>query len=131
MPVSSEPLIELPLVVRGQAADSEIQQQPLVPSVAAQHDKNSLWHDFGRISHLAVPMALSYTFSWAVFALGPLVSHLKDDSQKREAATALMQVTTNTVIFIAISPLFAVSIITSKYVGKLEAAQKRNVGREI
>ena len=126
MPVSSEPLIELPLVVRGQAADSEIQQQPLVPSVAAQHDKNSLWHDFKNISHLAVPMALSYTFSWSVFALGPLVSHLKNDSEKREAATALMQVMMNTDIFIAISPLFAVSIIASKKVGKLERAQKSN-----
>jgi len=79
---------------------------------------------FKRIAELAIPMVLSYTFSFAIVAIGMLASRLNQDAAHM-AATTLIMTTTNTLTVIALSPLFAMSIVASHLIGKLRH-QKEN-----
>lgn len=76
---------------------------------------------FFKISSLAFPMALSYTFSFAIVAFGLIGNSLFHDSDHTAAITLIMT-STNTLTIMALSPLFSMSIIASHLIGSLKNA---------
>lgn len=84
-----------------------------------------------KISWLAMPMALSYTFSFSIVALGIMAGRIKseEDNQDYIGAAALCATIVNTVLVMAFSGLYSVSILTSKNRGKLKELQD-NAGEQ-
>jgi MATE family multidrug resistance protein len=72
-----------------------------------------------RISKLALPMAASYTLSIEISALGFFLNHLHAD-EEHAASVTLITSMINSLDIIAISPLFAMSIIVGKHWGSLQ-----------
>jgi MATE family multidrug resistance protein len=73
---------------------------------------------FKKITGLAIPIALSYTFSFSVVIIGLLANPLYTDAQTSAAMTLVMS-SINSLTIIFISPLFALSIIASRLQGSL------------
>ncbi len=71
---------------------------------------------FKDISHLAIPMALSFTFSFEVFLSVILLERLSENEDEVAAAT-LVSTYVNAVAVFFISPLFAVAIYLSHKLG--------------
>ena len=82
----------------------------------------SFGHCFKLITSLAIPMALSYTFSLTIVAIGILGGLLYHDAEHAAAITLIMT-SVNTLIIIGFSPLFAISILVSNFVGGLTLAK--------
>lgn len=83
----------------------------------ASESPTSFCDVFKKISALAIPMGLSFTFSFEVF-LAIILLQLLSESEEDTAATTLVSTWMNTVCAIFMSPLFAVAIDLS---GKLGA----------
>lgn len=79
----------------------------------------SLWSGFKKITGLAIPIALSYTFSFSVVAIG-LLAHGLYRSSEGAAAMTLVMTSVNSLTIIFISPLFALSIVASKLQGSIK-----------
>src|SRR3990167_10052490 len=93
------------------------------PPVSTRYNRPSFLSDFLNLLMLAIPMWWSYTFSFEVFSLGIVGNRLDENNEKHTAAIASSQTTMNTVLFIALSPLFAMSMYASKKVGDLRKLQ--------
>lgn len=78
-----------------------------------------------RVLNLALPMALSYTFSIEMWLMVLFLSRLNAD-KKDTASITLITTMINALVVIGISPLFAMSIIAGKKSGELKNAQDRN-----
>lgn len=91
---------------------------------------------FKRISSIAIPMGLSFTFSFEVF-LAVLLLQLLSESEEDTAAASLVSTMMSFVSTLAMSPLFAASIDLTKKLGewreerKTESAQEEIARRSI
>ncbi len=72
---------------------------------------------FKKMSKIAIPMGLSFTFSFEVFLAVLLLQYLSE-SEEDTAAASLVSTTMNFVSTLAISPLFAASIDLTKKLGE-------------
>src|SRR3990167_2183139 len=129
MPELTQPLIELPSVEGKEGAIAPSGQIVLLPR-ALVSDKGSFCQDFVRISNLALPMGLSYTLSFAIAGLPALINHLNGNSEERTAATTSIQTMMNSVLFIAQSPTFAMSLMVSNKIGDLKDSERRGASEE-
>ncbi len=77
---------------------------------------------FKLIAGLGIPMALSYTFSVTIVAIGLLGGSLYHDAV-HVAAITLIMTSINTLMIIGFSPLFAMSIMVSNLVGSLRVVR--------
>lgn len=107
---------------------------------ARQQEDLRFCHSFALISKLAWPTMLSYTFSFEVFAIGLLVGFINEsndtntsnidgvmnlanssaNSAVNAAADTLIMTMLNSVAIVTASLLFAISIATTRDLGKLE-----------
>jgi len=78
---------------------------------------------FKRMSYIAVPMGLSFTFSFEVFFSVLFLQRLSESDDDTAAAT-LVSIWMNTVGVLFLSPLFAVSIDLSHKMGMWQEAKK-------
>jgi MATE family multidrug resistance protein len=89
-----------------------------------QHEGSFTDH-FKIISKRALPMAASYTFSIEMFALGFYLNHLHPD-EEHAASVILTTNMINSLDVVAISPLFAMSIIVGQHWGALQMIVTEN-----
>ncbi len=75
---------------------------------------------FKRISGISLPMALSYTFSFEVVLI-IIFLNLLSENEEETASVALISTMMNSVLMFGISPLFAMGILASKYLGELRS----------
>ncbi|MCX7115279.1 MAG: MATE family efflux transporter [Gammaproteobacteria bacterium] len=94
---------------------------PMPLSAVVLSRKAAMW----RVLCLAIPMALSYTFSLEMWLLVLFLSRLNSDKE-HSAAITLITTMINALVIIGISPLFAMSAIAGREIGALKKAQERN-----
>lgn len=78
----------------------------------------SFYDVWKRISKLAIPMGLSFTYSFEVFLSVLFINALANTSDESAAAT-LVSVLMNTVCVTSMSPLFAGALVLSNHLGEL------------
>jgi hypothetical protein len=78
---------------------------------------------FTELSYKAIPMALSFTFSFEVFLAVSLLQ-IMSESEEDTAAAGLVSTMMNFVCTLAMSPLFAASMDLSKKIGRWREARK-------
>lgn len=99
--------------------------EPLIPRQDIASQSYSRRKAAKEVASLAVPIALSYTFSFSMVALGLMAGRIGENEQENEksiAASALIITMLNAVAMMAISGLYSVSLLTGKYYGKLTAS---------
>ncbi len=85
-------------------------------------ENSPYWKTALRILKLAVPMALSYSFSFSLVAISIMVPRTAPDEQEQKdylAATPLIISSLQTIMLVASSTLYAMSIEGGKRVGEL------------
>ena len=91
----------------------------------------AFFNAFKRISSIALPMGLSYTFSFSIVAINLLLNRLQNDDEKATAAIALITSTLNAVIVIAVSPLFSMSGVANFKRGQLKKTTFQGAREEL
>lgn len=84
--------------------------------IVENNQLTSFFRVFKRISSIAIPMGLSFTFSFEVF-LSVILLQLLSESEEDTAAASLVSTMMNFVCVLAMSPLFAASIDLTKKLG--------------
>jgi len=79
---------------------------------------------FKKMSGIAIPMALSYTFSFEVFASGVLAGNYNDDKD-HTAAITIISTFMNTFLILGMSPLFAMAVVASNWLGDLRTYKEK------
>lgn len=92
--------------------------------IAVDDDSISYWDGFINISKQAIPRACSYTFSIEVLIIMLLLNMYSQDDDN-VASSTLIGIILNVAIILGISPLFAMGIIVSRYMGDLKEAVRR------
>ncbi len=85
---------------------------------------------FKRISGISLPMALSYTFSFEVVLI-IIFLNLLSENEEETASVALISTMMNSVLMFGISPLFAMGILASRYLGELRSLNQSSEGEAI
>jgi MATE family multidrug resistance protein len=85
-----------------------------------------------KITGLSLPMALSYTFSFSIVALGVMAGRIGNDEDDQDylGASALISTMLTTVMLIALSSLYSISISTSNARGQLLRLKEAPVPEE-
>lgn len=79
---------------------------------------------FRKITKLAIPMGLSFTFSFEVVLAVVLLNALSENTDDIAAAT-LVSILMNTIVVLGVSPLFSVAILLSNKLGALREATNK------
>ena len=83
----------------------------------------SNWDVFRKITKLAIPMGLSFTFSFEVVLAVVLLNAMSRNNDDI-AAAALVSILMNTVCVLGVSPLFSVALLLSNKLGDWREASK-------
>lgn len=70
---------------------------------------------------LALPMAMSYTFSWSILAIGIMAGHMSGDKKENLDASTLAMSYTDTLAACSLASLYAISLYASQLRGDLES----------
>lgn len=95
-----------------------------------QDDLISFREAFQKISSIAIPMALSFTFSFEVFLIVVLINYI-NESEDEIASATLITVLMNMLCVVGFAPLFSMNIIASNKVGELTQAEKEGEKEEL
>lgn len=92
-----------------------------------QSISNSLtfFDSYKKLSGIAFPTALSFTFSFAVFASGLLIGQYNDD-EDHMAAITITSTFMNTFMTLGMVPLFGIPVVANNWVGDLRAYKEKS-----
>ena len=94
----------------------EPEENAVLPAPSLLPFRQAWWE----ITKIAIPMALSFTFTMQVMAVGVMAGkHERDENH--QAAITLIITTMNTLVSLTCAPLFALSVVASKKVGDIES----------
>lgn len=92
-------------------------------SEAGSKDFTSFCDVFTKISGLAIPMGLSFTFSFEVFLAILLLQRLSESDDERAAST-LVSTFMNTTVILAASPILALAYVLKEKLGEWKESKK-------
>eukprot|EP01138_Halocafeteria_seosinensis_P009987 gb/GECG01010200.1/.p1 GENE.gb/GECG01010200.1/~~gb/GECG01010200.1/.p1 ORF type:complete len:511 (+),score=35.40 gb/GECG01010200.1/:1-1533(+) len=100
-------------------------QNPEEKSVLLQDEDDksepwTFWDSFKHLSHIAVPMTLSFSFSFEVFTSGVLLANVNPSNNAQTAAISLTSNMMNVVGIVSVTCLLGMALIASRIVGEIK-----------